>query len=77
MRSFLRKISTLILSLAIALCFIPCLTADTAVGVGSSNNATEKETIAQTSRTNSEVEREVVKDQPAEIDTALKETEGV
>jgi competence protein ComEC len=75
MRSFLRKISTLILSLAIALCFIPCLTADTAVGVGSSNNATEKETTAQTSRTNSEVEREVVKDQPAEIDTALKETE--
>lgn len=75
MRPFLRKITTLILSLAIALCFIPCLTADTALGVGSTNSATEKETTVQTSRVDSEVEREVTEEQPADIDTVSKETE--
>ena len=73
MRSFFKKITTLILSFAIAFCFIPCLTADTAVGVGSTNNAVEKVYSDPTSRITTEIEMDAGEESVSNVETVLIE----
>lgn len=77
MRSFLRKIITIILSFTIALCFVSCMTTDTATGVGIPNNTVEKVYSTQTSKCVAETEKNTVSELPADKETVVKNSDDV